>query len=364
MPDPRTLEEPQHRVDPQALVQPRREITGSSAMLLPFTKAGDVDWGSYHRRLEATFEAGLIPAVNMDTGYVNLIDEATRERVLSETQKRAGGQDFVAGAFVSDEPGAEFDFKAYQRQIEQVEAHGGIPVIFQSYGLTEQLPEAIVDSYRQIGEQASKFIAFELGTMFANFGKIYDLGTYAGLMEIDNCLGAKHSSLNRRLEWQRLALRDEKRPGFKVFTGNDLAIDMVRYGSDYLLGVSAFAPEAFARRDVCWAEGDEAGFYEWNDLLQYLGFFAFRVPVPAYKHSAAQFLALRGQIASDVPHLDAQRRPFARLRDALEALQQRFPEVPLDTLSMGMSADLEAAVLEGATLVRLGTAIFGERDTR
>ncbi|BBI59277.1 hypothetical protein HSBAA_05830 [Vreelandella sulfidaeris] len=39
-----------------------------------------------------------------------------------------------------------------------------------------------------------------------------------------------------------------------------------------------------------------------------------------------------------------------------------MPDAPLDTLSMGMSDDLEAAVLEGATLVRLGTAIFGARQ--
>ncbi|HFC54229.1 MAG TPA: YggS family pyridoxal phosphate-dependent enzyme, partial [Gammaproteobacteria bacterium] len=43
----------------------------------------------------------------------------------------------------------------------------------------------------------------------------------------------------------------------------------------------------------------------------------------------------------------------------LEALQERG--LPLDTLSMGMSGDLEAAILEGATLVRVGTAIFGPR---
>ena len=58
----------------------------------------------------------------------------------------------------------------------------------------------------------------------------------AGLLEIPACLGAKHSSLSRELEWQRLTLRDAKRPGFRVLTGNDLAIDMVMYGSDYLLG--------------------------------------------------------------------------------------------------------------------------------
>ncbi|PXX94801.1 YggS family pyridoxal phosphate-dependent enzyme [Halomonas sp. LBP4] len=74
-------------------------------------------------------------------------------------------------------------------------------------------------------------------------------------------------------------------------------------------------------------------------------------------------LRLRGLMAIPAPaeSREAQREPFARLREALAALQERFPDAPLDTLSMGMTADLEAAVEEGATLVRLGTAIFGER---
>jgi pyridoxal phosphate enzyme (YggS family) len=77
-------------------------------------------------------------------------------------------------------------------------------------------------------------------------------------------------------------------------------------------------------------------------------------------------LRLRGLMAIPAPSegLAEQRAPFARLREALEGLRERFPEAPLDTLSMGMSADLEAAVLEGATLVRLGTAIFGTRAPR
>lgn len=74
-------------------------------------------------------------------------------------------------------------------------------------------------------------------------------------------------------------------------------------------------------------------------------------------------LRLRGLMAIPAPSADpaAQRLPFAKLREALEALQARFPEAELDTLSMGMSDDLEAAVAEGATLVRLGTALFGAR---
>ncbi|MEM1440501.1 MAG: YggS family pyridoxal phosphate-dependent enzyme [Pseudomonadota bacterium] len=57
---------------------------------------------------------------------------------------------------------------------------------------------------------------------------------------------------------------------------------------------------------------------------------------------------------------EAQREPFAALRQLLEALQAQH--AALDTLSMGMTGDLEAAVLEGATIVRVGTAIFGPRD--
>ncbi len=55
-----------------------------------------------------------------------------------------------------------------------------------------------------------------------------------------------------------------------------------------------------------------------------------------------------------------QRRAFAGLRRAFEALQTEFPG--MDTLSMGMSGDMEAAVAEGSTLLRIGTAIFGPRN--
>jgi pyridoxal phosphate enzyme (YggS family) len=73
-------------------------------------------------------------------------------------------------------------------------------------------------------------------------------------------------------------------------------------------------------------------------------------------------LKLRGLMAIPAATADeaSQRRAFARLRRLLEELRIDFPE--LDTLSMGMSGDLEAAIAEGSTIVRIGTALFGPRD--
>jgi hypothetical protein len=74
-------------------------------------------------------------------------------------------------------------------------------------------------------------------------------------------------------------------------------------------------------------------------------------------------LRLRGLMAIPEPTPDArlQRRRYARLREMKEALAAAGHA--LDTLSMGMSDDLESAIAEGATIVRVGTAIFGPRET-
>ncbi len=294
--------------DPLAMIRPRRTITGISAILLPFTETGDIDWPGFAAHAVRTADAGLTPAVNMDTGFGNLLTHEERVEVLDITRSALGGRPFVAGAFVADQPGAAFDRDAYLRSMGPIVERGGTPVIFQSYGLTQLSDAELVAAYESLGTGCDGFIGFELGTMFAPFGKIYSLDAYRGLLGVKKCFGAKHSSLRRELEWERLRLRDEARPDFKVYTGNDLAIDMVMYGSDYLLGLSTFAPDLFTKRDRLWAEGDP-GFYELNDSLQYLGFFAFRNPVPAYKHSAAMFLKLRGWIGCDDTHPRSARRP-------------------------------------------------------
>jgi dihydrodipicolinate synthase/N-acetylneuraminate lyase len=295
-------------IDPLTLLRPRRRILGISAILLPFLDSADIDWSSLEAQIRRTCDAGLVPAVNMDTGYGNYLDEATKTKILNLAKSVTVGQRFAAGAFVADWPGAAFDPAGYLRQIDRIVRAGGIPVICQSFGLTSLADADLIAAYQNLARACDRFIAFELGNMFAPFGRIYNLEVYRQLLGIGNCIGAKHSSLDRRLEWQRLALRDQVRPEFHVFTGNDLAIDMVMYGSDYLLGLSTFAPDLFARRDEYWRCGDPA-FFELNDRLQYLGAFAFREPVPAYKHSAAQFLKLRGWIKTSLPHPSCPRRP-------------------------------------------------------
>ena len=85
------------------------------------------------------------------------------------------------------------------------------------------------------------------------------------------------------------------------------------------------------------------------------------LPALAAAVAALPRLSLRGLMAIPEPEADPtrQRVPLAALRVLFDDLRQRG--FALDTLSMGMSADLEAAVAEGATLVRIGTAIFGAR---
>ncbi|MSR31341.1 MAG: dihydrodipicolinate synthase family protein [Gemmataceae bacterium] len=297
-----------NKLDPLQLLRPKRKIQGYSAILLPFLPGGEIDWEGFCQHVRRTQVAGLVPAINMDTGFGNLLDDAQRRQALRLARQTLGQGDFCAGAFVSSNPGEPFNLDGYRRACDLIHEFNGLPVIFQSFGLTQLPGLKLVDGYSQIARHAPRFFAFELGIQFAPFGAIYSLPQYEGLLAIPQCLGAKHSSLDRAQEWQRILLRDRVRPDFLVLTGNDLAIDMVMYGSDYLLGLSTFAPEAFALRDKYWERGDQR-FFELNDLLQYLGFLAFRPPIPAYKHSAAQFLHLQGLISSDRTHPQSPARP-------------------------------------------------------
>ena len=85
------------------------------------------------------------------------------------------------------------------------------------------------------------------------------------------------------------------------------------------------------------------------------------VPDLACRIAALPRLRLRGLMAIPRPEPDfeAQRRPFRRMRELRDTL--KTDGFDLDTLSIGMTDDMEAAIAEGATMVRIGTAIFGPR---
>ena len=284
-----------------------REVQGISAALLPFEADSRVAVAAFQRHLAATHRAGLMNAVNMDTGYVNYLSDAEKIEVLGWTREALGKNvPFVAGAYIEGRDGEVVAL--YKEQMDAIVKIGGTPILFQTTRLHGKTSKEKVAAYQAACHGYPQVLGFELGRMFAPNGEIFDAETVQGLMDIPELKGMKHSSLDRIVELERLALRDARRRDFCIYTGNDLGINMIEYGSDYLLGLATFAPEQFAERDRLWKTGDPA-YYALSDALQYLGNVAFREPVPAYKHSAAAFLHLTGRIPSMRTHPKSPERP-------------------------------------------------------
>jgi len=283
-----------------------REVKGMAAMLLPFDADGNIAEDAYVSCLQETVKAGLIPAVNMDTGYINLLTDEEKTRVLKVAQQALPGNQFVAGAYIEGMEGDVVDL--YRREIATIAELGGTPILFQTSRLHDMPAGKVVDVYSRAVADVPAAYAFELGRMFAPSGEIWRSETAEGIMSIPQIKGMKHSSLNRLIELERLELRDRVRPDFKILTGNDLGIDMTEFGSDYLLGLAAFSPSQFAERDRLWKELDP-DYFAVTDALQLLGNIAFRPPVPAYKHSAAIFLNMLGKIPTARTHPRSPERP-------------------------------------------------------
>src|SRR6266851_592248 len=251
-----------------------RKVQGIAAALLPFEMDGRIAVEAFQDHLRTTHRAGLMNAVNMDTGYVNYLSEMERLNVLRWTREALGKDvPFVAGTYIEGQQG---DIVAlYRKQMGAIVVHGGIPIVFQTSRLHRKSPAEKAAAYKAVCRGYPGTLAFELGPMFATNGEIFDEETFRRLMEIPEIKGMKHSSLDRIIELQ---------------------------------GLATFAPEKFAERDRLWETGDPA-YYALSDALQYLGNVAFRDPVPAYKHSAAVFLHLTGRIPTDLPHPQNPKRP-------------------------------------------------------
>jgi dihydrodipicolinate synthase/N-acetylneuraminate lyase len=294
---------------PSLFDRPRihRRVHGIAAALLPFESDGRIAVEAFQKHLVATQRAGLQNAVNMDTGYVNYLSEQEKISVLRWTREALGENvPFVAGAYIEGQSGRILDL--YRKQMDAIVQFGGTPILFQTSQLHGKSPKEKADMYQEVCRGYSRVLAFELGPMFAPNGEIFDAETFQRLMDIPEVIGIKHSSLDRLKELERLDLRDARRPDFRIYSGNDLGINMIEYGSDYLLGLATFAPEKFADRDCFWETADPR-YYALSDALQHLGNVAFREPVPAYKHSAAIFLHLTGRIPTSETHPKNPQRP-------------------------------------------------------
>lgn len=226
------------------------KVQGIAAALLPFEPDGQVAADAFQKHLLATHRAGLMNAVNMDTGYVNYLGDEEKKQVLQWTREALGaGIPFVAGAYIEGRAGDVISL--YRREIDQIVGWGGTPIIFQTSRLHRVPVREKVAAYREICKGFPAVIGFELGSMFAPNGEIFDEDTVRGLMDIPEMKGMKHSSLDRLQELRRLDLRDAHRPGFRIYTGNvDSAIARVTYTS----GDAHFTREVFRpRRRRCFS---------------------------------------------------------------------------------------------------------------
>src|ERR1700674_4743916 len=125
----------------------RRKGQGIAAALLPFESDGRVAVDAFQRHLAVTQRAGLMNAVNMDTGYVNYLSEAEKQEVLRWTREALGaGVPFVAGAYIEGQSG---DVVAlYRREMERIAEFGGIPILFQTARLHGKSGEEKAAAYR------------------------------------------------------------------------------------------------------------------------------------------------------------------------------------------------------------------------
>ena len=246
-----------------------------------------------------TVDAGLVPAVNMDTGYVQLLDADTRDaRARTGAAAQSGPAGFVAGAFVADEPGAPFDLDAYLLAIERdrgARRHaGGVPVVRPQRARRRGVgrgARGVRAARRPVHRVRARpdvraLRPHLLARRVRRTARRRELHRRQALVAVAR--GRVGPPRAPRPRPPRLPRVHRQRPRHRH------GLLRLRLPAR-ALGVRA---RGVRRARPALGGGDRA-FHELNDLLQYLGAFAFRAPVPAYRHDAALFLQLRGWIASD-----------------------------------------------------------------
>ena len=280
---------------------PSRTIDGIAALPIWLDARGRLDLAGLAARLRATFSAGLTPAVNVFAGAVDRLDVEARRDVLSTAAGVARGRRFIAGTLPTED--AAPLSSRYGRAVDAVVRQGGTPLLLAIDELEVLDGDALAHLWRQATTGHRGVLIVETTRDFGGRFGLYGTDVVARLIDVASLGGLVHVSLDRQAEWARVEARDIARPEFRIYSGHERALDMVSYGSDYLLGVAGCAPEAFAARDRAWRDGAARGF-DLNDALQYLGTLLYRAPVDGARHAALQWLQASGLV-------DAAARPVA-----------------------------------------------------
>jgi len=155
---------------------------GIAAALLPYTAEGSIDWAGFETHVARTRAAGLDVAVNMDTGFGDLLAPPEREAVLDATRRALGaGVPFYAGAYAH---GAPDPLAAYRDAIATIERRGGRAVLVQCPAM--QAMPAVEKAALYAAAAAScadGALAFELSPRFAPHGEIWDDETFQRLLD-------------------------------------------------------------------------------------------------------------------------------------------------------------------------------------
>src|SRR5689334_3523167 len=154
-------------------IKPRRKVTGMAAALLPFEEDGSIAVEAFQRHLLRTHSAGLVNAVNMDTGYVNYLSEQEQQQVLGWTREALPrNTKFVAGAYIEGLDGDVVSL--YRRKIDHIIEYAGTPIIFQTARLHDQTAREKLRCYAEICRGYEEVLGFELSPVFAPNGEIFD----------------------------------------------------------------------------------------------------------------------------------------------------------------------------------------------
>jgi hypothetical protein len=293
---------------PFDLLCPGRRPTGLAPVLVPADDAGGIDWDGFAHLLGRAADSGLLPCVNTGPGSGDLLSPSERAEVVATVGAALGGRTFVAGVRAELGDDDTLDPSRLAGAVDAVARHGGIPALLPSPALATLGPDEALGLVAWMGEWCDRLLAVELPADRWPGGRSWGLDGFGALLEVRACIGLVDGSWSRQSEWDRLRVRDDERPDFRLFSANALGIDQVMFGADHALDLGALVPDGLADRDEAWTREDP-GVVERHDALQALATLVFRPPVVAARHSLAIGLRIRGWLGHHRIHPGIATRP-------------------------------------------------------